>query len=363
MKEVFNFKIKLGGMAMKKLISGLLLATAVSGVSQAGQITALNSDITVSGAVSAGYFYSTNTGSTNHDDFKVSNLLLGISSDAKDGGIGFSAGFGTVLLPTVYDGGLVDNKAILSSKFGVIYGYLTYKPVANLTVDAGLLTTNIGYELATSFTNPNITYGAVWFAQPFIYPGARVTYQVGDIKFYAEASKDKGIVDGSPSLPTTGAYAVGSLGSIYGFDYAVSYYDYTAYKNLIDVVVAKEVHPNLKLGLNFDYQWLDKTAKQTGKDDNGYGVALYIIPQFENISVPTRIEYVNDGSKGKESGIYSNVSKAYTITVTPTYKPTKNSYIRLEGSYVKADNDIFTDKSGNPKSSKTSAAVELGFLF
>lgn len=362
-REVFNFKINLGGVIMKRLFLGFVMVTGFTEVLQAGQITVPNTDITVSGAVSTGYFYSKNTGSSNQDAFNVSNFLVGIGSDAKNGSIGFSAGFGTVLLPTVYDGGLTSNKAVLSKNFGLIYGYLTYKPVSNVVLDAGLLPTNIGYELATSFTNPNITYGAVWYSQPFIYPAARVTYQIGDIKFYGEVSKDRGIVDGSPSLPTTGAYGVGSIGSIYGFDYAVSYYDYTAYKNLVDVVISKEVYPNLKLGLNFDYQWLDDTTKVAGKDDNGYGVALYIIPQFENLSIPARIEYVNDGSKGKESGIYSNVSKAYTFTVTPTYKPTKNSYIRVETSYFKADNKIFADKNSNPKSGKASAAVELGFLF
>jgi hypothetical protein len=124
-----------------------------------------------------------------------------------------------------------------------------------------VLTTNIGYELATSFTNPNITYGAVWSAQPFIYPGARITYALGDIKFYAEASKDKGYSNGSTSLPTSGAYAVGSLGTLYGINYAISYYDYTAYKNLVDIVLSKSINDNLDVGINFDYQWLDSTAK------------------------------------------------------------------------------------------------------
>lgn len=346
---------------MKKVF--ILGLASFAGVSNAGQLTVANSEINFGGAITTGYFYSNNTGSSNKDDFKVSNFLLGLSSDPKDGSFGFSTGFGTVLIPTVYDGGLTKNKAILSSGFGVIYGYLTYKPIANLSVDAGLLTTNIGYELATSFVNPNITYGAVWSAQPFIYPGARLTYQIGDIKFYGEASKNKGIVDGSPSLSTTGAYAVGSLGTLMGIDYAVSYYDYTAYKNLVNIVLSRDVNKNLRLGLNFDYHWLDKTAKVSGKDDKGYGLAFYIIPQFENLSLPLRLEYINDGSKGKESGIYSNVSKAYTTTLTPTYRPTKNSYIRGEVSYFKADNSIFSDKNSNPKSSKTSAAVELGFLF
>jgi hypothetical protein len=365
LKSNINFILK-EVFVMKKLavLSGAIFSVAVA---NAGQITVANSDIKIDGALTTGYFTSNNTGSSNHDSFKVSNFILGLSSDAKDGGIGFNVGFGTVLLPTVYDGGLVDNKAIINKSFGPIYAVLSYKPISSLTLDAGLLTTNIGYELATSFTNPNITYGAVWSAQPFIYPGARITYAVGDIKFYAEASKDKGYSDGNTSLPTSGAYAVGSLGTLYGVNYAISYYDYTAYKNLVDIVLSKSINDNLDVGINFDYQWLDSTAKVSGNDSKGYGVAGYIIPKSGNFSLPVRIEYVNGGSKGKESGIYANgsnnISKAWTITATPTFRPTKNTYVRAEISYVNSDNKIFADSSGNKKDTKVSAAAELGFLF
>ncbi len=346
---------------MKKLF----LAGILSGVvmAHAGQINVANSDIDLSGGITAGYFYSNNTGSSNHDDFKVSNLIISLSSQPKNGGLGFTAAFGTILLPTLYDGGLTDNKAILNKGFGVLFGYATYAPVENLTLDAGLLTTNIGYEIATSFANPNITYGSVFYAQPFIYPGARITYTYKDFKFYAEVSKDKGYLDGKSSLPTSGAYAIGTLGSVYGINYALSYYDYTAYKNLIDLVLSKSINDNLDLALNFDYQWLDKTAKQPGHDSTGYGVALYIIPKSGNLSLPLRVEYINDGSKGKTSGIYGGVATGYTFTLTPTYKPTKNTYIRSEVSYFKSDEKIFLDKSSNPKDSKTSVALEVGFLF
>ncbi|MEZ0324111.1 MAG: outer membrane beta-barrel protein, partial [Hydrogenothermaceae bacterium] len=103
---------------------------------------------------------------------------------------------------------------------------------------------------------------------------------------------------------------------------------------------SKEINSNLKLAVNLDYQWLDKTVKTTGHDDKGYGLAIYIIPQFDKLSTPIRLEYVNDGSKRKESGIYNSVSKAYTLTITPTYKPTKNSYIRAEVSCINSDNYV-----------------------
>ncbi len=361
LKSNKNFILK-EVIVMKKL-AVLPVAIFSVAVANAGQITVANSDIKVDGALTTDYFTSNNTGSSNHDSFKVSKFILGLSSDTKDGGIGFNVGFGTVLLPTVYNGRLVNNTAIINESFGPIYAVLSYKPISSLTLDVGLFTTNIGYELATSFTNPNITYGAVWSAQPFIYPGARITYAVGDIKFYAEASKDKGYLDENTTLPTSGAYAVGSLGTLYGVNYAISYYDCTAYKNLVDIVLSKSINDNLDVGINFDYQWLDSTQKVSGYDSKGYGVAGYIVPKFGNFFLPVRIEYVNDGSKGKESGIYNSVSKAWTITATPTFRPTKNTYVRAEVSYVNSDEKIFKDNSGNPKDTKVSAATEFRFLF
>lgn len=351
---------------MKKLVlSAVLTATTMA---NAGQITALNSNIELSGGLTTGYFYSTNTGTSNHDDFKVSNFIISLSSQPKDRGIGFTTMFGSILLPTLYDGGITESKAIyskaiLNKNFGILSGYLTYLPFKNVSVDVGLLTTNIGYEIVTSYANPNINYGSVFSAQPFIYPGVRITYSYKDFKFYVELNKDRGYLNGHPTLPTSGAYAVGTLGSLYGINYALSYYDYNAYKNLIDLVLSKSLNQNLDIALNIDYQWLDNTAKQPNHDKYGYGIAFYIIPKFENISLPLRVEYIKDGSKGKESGIYNSVASGYSFTITPTFKPSKNTFIRVETSYFKTDSKVFQGKSGNLKDLKLSCAIEMGLLF
>lgn len=345
---------------MKKLLFSII---SLIGVANAGTITVANSDLNFAGAVTTGYFASTNTGSNNYDLFKVSNFLLNLSSDAKEGSIGFNAALGTILLPTILDGGLTDNKAILNKDFGIIYGYASYIPIKDLEIDAGLLTTNIGYELPISWSNPNITYGAVFYAEPFIYPGFRITYTIKDIKLYGEISKDKGYLNGDTTLPTSGAFAIGTLGKIADIDYALSYYDYTAYKNLINFVLSKTINDNLDVGINFDYQWLDNTYKDKNNisDKNAYGTALYIKPKFSNLSLPIRIEYIQDNTKGN---IYSAPYKTgYTITLTPTYNISKNSYIRGEISYIKSDEKVFSDSNENKKYTKTSAALELGFLF
>jgi len=104
------------------------------------------------------------------------------------------------------------------------------------------------------------------------------------------------------------------------------------------------------------YQWLDDP--QTGQDDSAYGVAVYVIPNFGNVSVPLRLEYFDEGT----SGIYSasTAEKGYTVTITPTFKPADNGFIRAEVSYLSTDRKVL---AGGTEDTKTSFAVELGFTF
>ena len=216
-----------------------------------------------------------------------------------------------------------------------------------VSVDAGVLTTNVGYELADTYSNPNITFGAIWNAQPFIYPGVRVTVSpLENVNLYAEYNQES----------NSDNFAVGALGELNDISFGLTYYDYRAYKNLIDVVLSYSIGM-LDLGLNADYQWLDDSAKTPGQDDSAYGIALYLTPTFGRLSVPVRLEYFDEGT----SGIYfDGADKGYTATITPTFKPTENSFIRAEVAYVSTDKKVF--KNGT-KDNKTTFAVELGFTF
>ncbi len=331
---------------MKKVLGSMALAGLVAGSSLAGNLSVANSNIEMSGAVTAGYFYVTNEGAGNSNDyFTVSNFSVGLKSKDK-GTIGFVSYFGS----NTWDGLL----GRTMNNFKVKYAWVTITPVKGLSVDAGLLTTNIGYELYHSYDNLNYTFGMVWNAQPVTYRGARVTYSVAEgIDVYAEYNQGaKGKSDD---------FAIGSLGSIGGIDYAVSYYDVAAAGNLIDIVLGYSL-AGTDIGLNMDYHWLDDSAKSSGKDDTAYGVAFYVNPSVtENISVPVRLEYVNQGTSdiyGKNIG-----DSAFSITVTPTYKPTNNTYVRCEVAYVSTDGKAFADDKGNPKDNKTFVGFEAGFNF
>lgn len=330
---------------MKKVLglaaAGLMAATTAN----AGSITVANSDLQLSGAVTAGYFYVTNNGLGNNNDyFEVTNFSVGLKTK-KSQMISFIGYFGS----NVWDDLLGQTK----NSFKIKFAWVSINPIEGLRIDAGKLLTNIGYELYHSYENKNYTFGLVWWGQPVTYPGVRATYTVAEgIDVYAEYNQDN----------TTGAsdaFAVGSLGEISGISYAISYFDYSKQKNLIDFVLSTSVE-GIELGINADYQWLDDAAKTPGSDDSAYGIALYASTKVDVFELPIRIEYINEGT----SGIYGVAGDdAWSFTITPTYRPTQNTYVRAEFAYVNTDKKGFTDDKGNLKDSRTFIGVETGFMF
>ena len=353
---------------MKKVIGLAAAGLLAVNVSNAGTLTVANSDIEMTGGVTAGYFYTTNIGSSNNDYFTVSTFAIDLTSKPSPM-IGFTASFGATTQPD-----LLDETQPPSADFGLEYGWVSIRPFEGLTVDAGLLLTNIGYELYHTYDNRNYTFGLVWYAQPVTYPGARVTYSVANgIDVYAEYTQDTaGSVDG---VTPSDAFAFGSIGTVGNFNYAVSYFDYNKTKNLVDVVLSTDVQ-GIELGVNIDYQWMDDTAKDaikasgaTSVDDTAYGVALYAVAKMDVFEIPVRIEYVNDGQSTSSSavvdeGIYGIAGDdAWSFTITPTYKPSKNTYVRAEFAYVNTDEKGFLDDEGNKKDNRTFIGVEAGFVF
>ena len=343
---------------MKKQVLALaVFALAGSSLAEEKTFTLkISQPLELYGGVTGAYLYTTNDNSGDAvDGFRLTNAVIGLTGSSEM--MSFDLAIGTFLAPSVWDGGIPNTPisyttgdSSTSDSMGLLWGYVTLSPFENVSVDAGLLTTNVGYEVINTYSNPNVTLGAVWYAQPVIYPGVRVTFEATeDISFYAEYNNDS-------INPRSEAFAVGSLGSFGDLSYALTYYDYTGFKNFVDVVLSYSIG-SIDLGLNFDYQWLDDSAKQPGQDDSAYGIALYFIPNFGNISVPVRVEYFDEGT----SGIYwGGADTGYTATITPTFKPSENTFVRAEVSYISTDNKVF--KNGT-EDTKTTFAVELGFTF
>ncbi|RUM29529.1 MAG: hypothetical protein DSY42_06295 [Aquifex sp.] len=344
---------------MKKvLLASAVFAFTTSSFAQ--EITLkLSQALELYGGFSAGYFYTTNENSKDSQDkFQITNAIIGIKGETGESiKLGFDLAIGGSLWSTVFDGGQGDLAYIdstnneLKEGVGILWGYATLKPHPAVSIDAGVLTTNVGYELADTYSNPNITFGAVWNAQPFIYPGVRLTLSpMENVDLYVEYNQEY----------QSDNFAFGILGETAGVSFALNYYDYRENKNLVDVVLGYSI-ANIDLGLNFDYQWLDDSAKTQGQDDSAYGVAIYFIPNFDTsygkVSLPIRLEYFNEGTSGI---YYGGADTGYTFTITPTIRPTSNTFVRAEAAYVTTDNKVFKN---NTKDNKTTFAFEMGFTF
>lgn len=348
---------------LSRILTGGALAAGMAGLAtaaEAGSISLGSQDITLSGGVTGGYFYATDTGSTKQDTFVVSDFITELSSEAKPGGVGFTAGLGVETQPTVYSGQVASG----TGSYAFQYGWVSVMPVENLEVDIGQLATNVGFEVAPTYANPNVNLGLVWFGQPIYYPGARVSYSMGDMSVYAEVNKN------TSYGAQTGA-ALGASGSIGGVDALFSYFTNAGKVSIADFILSKTVG-GVDLAVNADYQMKAEAAKTSGTDDSAFGIAFYAtIPVMDKVTLPVRVEYVNDGSSNLYGLYQPDLTKppigsntAISFTITPTYHFTDNTFVRAELAYVTTDKKgVFSDDKGAATDSNTSVAVQTGYLF
>jgi hypothetical protein len=348
----------------KKLIT-LAIAAAVAAplAAQAGSITVPNMDITMSGGITGAYLYQTDT---KKDAFVVQDALLDFASEAKAGGMGFDLGVGTLA-----GNSLLTPMTVIGSggSVGVQYGYVTVMPTDSIKVDAGLLATNIGYEVVPSYGNASILHGFVWSAEPAYYTGARATYSMGNMSVYAEANKNAT----SAGAPGSGIGASGSFG---GANVALNFMSFaeaqTGPGSIVDIIASTKAG-NVTLAANIDYLAKSDRSKKasTGTDDNAYGVALYAsMPMGDKAELPIRFEYINDGTSNlyglNPGGVGgTTVSKsAMSFTISPTYNFTNATFARAELAYVNTDKKtLYVDDKGALTDSNLTVGFQGGVRF
>jgi hypothetical protein len=354
----------------KKLITlAIAAAVATPFAAQAGSLNVANQDITLSGGITGDYIYQTDT---KMDQYVVNDALLDFASDAKAGGMGFKLGVGTLAgnnmgsstSPLNIIGGgstVVPNSP---TTVGVQYGWVTLMPTDGLTVDAGMLATNTGYEVAPSYDNGNILRGLVYLNQAAnYYTGARVTYSTGNMSVYVEGSKQP--AGGNSNGQAIGASA--TMGSVNG---SISYFNDEDNKSIVDIV-ASTMAGNVTLATNIDYITKSdkmKKAAPAGTDDNAYGIALYAtVPMGDMAELPMRLEYVNDGTSGLYGmGSSGNSQTAITFTITPTYNFSKATFVRAELAYVSVDKKVgspYVDDKGIATDSNMTVGAQAGVRF
>jgi hypothetical protein len=321
--------------------------------SNEGPLQSALTGIEVTGGISAGYFYASNPGKDTSDDaFLLSNFLVEISSSNENLPVGFVGAFGETSTPSILDP--PEN----NTDFEIEYASLVLRPVDEVSLELGLLEPNAGFENTYTFNNKNVILGAVASQQPYNAYGARVGYEMNGLSLWGGYYRER--LDEEEYNSPDYAWEVGLSGSILENAFTLYHYNIKGQRNLSGAIIERSIQ-NVDIAFNIDYWSWDSRMKNLYGSASSMGGAFYICPNFGNLSVPTRFEYINQD----KSQVYLeslNAKHIYAATVSPTWYFDKNTYIRAESAYVKADG-AFADEQGNTRDNRINLAIELGLLF
>ena len=265
-----------------------------------------------------------------------------------------------------------------AASYGVVpLGYLKIAPTDNFSVEVGKLPAFLGAEYTFSFENMNIQRGLLWDQSNSVNRGVQLNYTAGPLVFSLSVndgfySNKYNWLSGSLTyaVNNTNTLTLIAAGSLSRTNISSSatplYLDNEHAYNIIYTRTSGSwtIQPYLQ------YTAVPQSPLlKTTQNAATYGAALlvsYNLPQ-SNFSAPFRFEYITSTGSAAEGApglIYGAGSKAWSVTVTPTYQY-KRVFVRGEFSYVKAGNitnGAAFGRAGN-EDTQSRLLVETGFLF
>jgi hypothetical protein len=284
-----------------------------------------------------------------------------------------SYSFPTVGVPYTTDGNTV------SATFGALpIAFVKYVPNSAFSIEAGKLPTLIGAEYAFTYENMNINRGLLWNQEPVVSRGIQANYTAGPVT-YNVSWNDGFYSDRFNWVSAAATWTVNSsntLELIFGSNLGSTDYGTSA---------TPEVVNNDKQIWNLIYsytsgQWLAQGYVQyadsgnagkigIGKDTSSTGVGLlvnYAVPNTSwNISGRVENETTSGSiADGSANLLYGPGSKAWSITVTPSYQ-SGPLFVRGEVAFVGATSTttgLALGKNGTDYN-QVRFAIETGILF
>ncbi len=274
-----------------------------------------------------------------------------------------------------------DASHALNNYFGAVpQAYLKLVPSSSFSIIAGKLPTLIGAESTFSFENFDIERGLLWNEEPAVSRGVQATYVSGTVTVNVSLndgyySNHYNWVSGSaawaPNSTNTLTFAAGgnfshtnttqfatpqaqNNSSLYNLIYTYNSAPWT----ITPYLQFQEVPKDARVGI--------------AKSAEAYSGALLVLYAINsNWSIGARAEFIDTvGSltNGAPNLLYGPGSKAYTLTVTPTYQYNR-FFARAEASVVAASNIApnagFGSAAGLPGNEKNQlrGLIEAGILF
>lgn len=305
----------------------------------------------------------------------VSNAQIFINKP--DGLVQFFAQLGVYSVP---DLGVpyVKSGDALNTFYGPLsQGYVKLAPTDSFSIEAGKLPTLIGAEYTFSFENLNIERGLLWNQENAVNRGVQANYTMGPLAL--SVSWNDGMLSDKYSWAwISAAYTISKTDTI----------SFVGGGNTRRTSVNTPVTPlfqNNEQIYNWIYthsagQWIIQpyvqytevpiiagVSKAKASTFGGALLVNYSFAAVAGLSLPMRLEYIGStgtAADGAPNLMYGAGSKAWSMTVTPTYQY-KIFFARAELSYVQADSTtpgLAFGPSGTDKS-QYRAVLEAGFLF
>ena len=254
--------------------------------------------------------------------------------------------------------------------------YLKIAPTKDFSVLIGKLPTLIGAEYTFTFENMNIERGLLWNQENAVNRGVQVNYSVGPLSaslawsdgFYSNRFN---WLSGDLSYAINSANTVSFVGMGNAGQTGYSTLATPVYQNNSDIYNLIYTYSSGPWMIQPYLQYTHVSANPAigvGRGTATKGAAILASYSLTpHISLAARAEYIastGNATDGAVNLMYGPGSKAWSITVTPTYQD-HDFFARAEFSYVQASSytqgDVFGPQGTNPTQAR--ALVETGFLF
>ena len=256
--------------------------------------------------------------------------------------------------------------------------FIKLVPNDRWSIEAGKLPTLIGAEYTFSFENTNIERGLLWNQENAVNRGVQLNYSSGPIA--ASVSWNDGMYSNKYSWAWASlAYTFKSsdtLSVIAGGNTRRTGVNTAATplllnnEQLYNVIYTHKTGPWTLQGYLQYTKVPASVVIGTTKSSDTKGAAFYAtyaVPSVAGLSLPVRVEYIDSSGSiadGSPSLLYGPGSKAWSVTVTPTYQK-GIFFARAEASYVSATSTTpgFVFGPNGTDTSQLRGLLEVGVLF
>jgi hypothetical protein len=293
-----------------------------------------------------------------------------------DGPVQFFAEVGGYSFPALGVPYLVASKAT-DANFGLLpVGYVKFAPSSQFSIIAGKLPTLIGAESGFTFQNMNINRGLLWNQEPLVSRGVQANYSQGPVSlavsvndgFYSDRYN---WVSGSLAYTVTPADTVTFVGGGNVGKSATTGFTTPLLQNNSAIYNLIYTHSTGPLTITPYLQYTTVLADRRlgiAHSASTWGAALLAKTSLDTQwSLAGRAEYIQSSGSaahGDPNLLYGAGSKAWSLTVTPTFQQGVY-FVRGELAYTQVLDAALGSAFGSTGLDKSQirGAIETGVLF